>query len=88
MHALATPLVTKADGTKIGKTEGATVWLDPELTCPYAFFQFWLNVDDVDARAWLPLFSERPAEEVDALVQARAPSARRPARPSAPSPRS
>lgn len=67
-HALATPLITKADGTKIGKTEGATLWLDPELTSPYAFFQYWLNIDDVDARAWLPLFSERPAEEVAALI--------------------
>jgi tyrosyl-tRNA synthetase len=67
-HALATPLITTADGTKIGKTEGATVWLDPELTSPYAFFQYWLNVDDVDARAWLPLFSERPPEEIAALV--------------------
>ncbi|TKJ19913.1 tyrosine--tRNA ligase [Blastococcus sp. CCUG 61487] len=67
-HALATPLITKADGTKIGKTEGATVWLDPELTSPYAFFQYWLNIDDVDARAWLPLFSERPADEIAALI--------------------
>jgi tyrosyl-tRNA synthetase len=67
-HALATPLITTADGKKIGKTEGATVWLDPELTSPYAFFQYWLTIDDVDARAWLPLFSERPAEEVAALV--------------------
>ena len=70
VHALGTPLITRADGTKIGKTEGATVWLDPELTSPYAFFQYWLGIDDVDARAWLPLFSERPAEEVTALVQA------------------
>jgi tyrosyl-tRNA synthetase len=67
-HALSTPLITTADGKKIGKTEGATVWLDPELTSPYAFFQYWLNIDDVDARAWLPLFSERPAEEIAALV--------------------
>jgi tyrosyl-tRNA synthetase len=67
-HALATPLITTSDGRKIGKTEGATVWLDPELTSPYAFFQYWLNLDDVDARAWLPLFSERPAEEVEALI--------------------
>jgi tyrosyl-tRNA synthetase len=67
-HALATPLITTSDGKKIGKTEGATVWLDPELTSPYAFFQYWLNIDDVDARAWLPLFSERPADEVEALV--------------------
>jgi tyrosyl-tRNA synthetase len=68
VHALGTPLITTADGKKIGKTEGATVWLDPELTSPYAFFQYWLNIDDVDARAWLPLFSERPADEVAALI--------------------
>jgi tyrosyl-tRNA synthetase len=68
VHALATPLITTSDGKKIGKTEGATVWLDPELTSPYAFFQYWLNIDDVDARNWLPLFSERPAEEVEALI--------------------
>ncbi|MGZ4647805.1 MAG: tyrosine--tRNA ligase, partial [Blastococcus sp.] len=68
VHAIGTPLIVSADGTKIGKTEGATVWLDPELTSPYAFFQYWLNIDDVDARAWLPLFSERPAEEVEALI--------------------
>jgi len=68
VHALGTPLITTADGKKIGKTEGATIWLDPELTTPYAFFQYWLTLDDVDARAWLPLFSERPAEEVAALV--------------------
>jgi tyrosyl-tRNA synthetase len=67
-HALATPLITTSDGRKIGKTEGATVWLDPELTSPYAFFQYWLNIDDVDARGWLPLFSERPPEEVEALI--------------------
>jgi tyrosyl-tRNA synthetase len=68
VHALGTPLITTADGTKIGKTEGATVWLDPDLTSPYAFFQYWLNIDDVDARAWLPLFSERPADELAALL--------------------
>nr|WP_091249908.1 tyrosine--tRNA ligase [Klenkia soli] len=67
-HALATPLLTTADGKKIGKTEGATVWLDPELTSPYAFFQYWLGIDDADARSWAPLFSERPADEIAALV--------------------
>ncbi|MGY1709514.1 tyrosine--tRNA ligase [Geodermatophilus sp. SYSU D00758] len=67
-HALSTPLVTKSDGTKFGKSESGAVWLSPELTSAYAFFQFWLNADDADARAWLPLFSERPAEEVAALV--------------------
>ncbi|MDP5183081.1 tyrosine--tRNA ligase [Blastococcus sp. BMG 814] len=68
VHALSTPLVTKSDGTKFGKSEGGAVWLDPALTSPYAFFQFWLNAEDADARAWLPLYSERPAEEVQALV--------------------
>jgi tyrosyl-tRNA synthetase len=68
VHALATPLVTKSDGTKFGKSEGGAVWLDPTLTSPYAFFQFWLNADDSDARAWLPLYSERPAEELEALI--------------------
>jgi tyrosyl-tRNA synthetase len=68
VHALSTPLVTRSDGTKMGKSEGGSVWLDPSLTSPYAFFQFWLNADDADARTWLPLFSERPAEEVDALI--------------------
>jgi len=68
VHALSTPLVTKSDGTKMGKTESGSVWLDPSLTSPYAFFQFWLNADDADARAWLPLFSERPADELEALI--------------------
>ncbi len=68
VHALSTPLVTKSDGTKMGKSEGGSVWLDPSLTSPYAFFQFWLNADDADARAWLPLFSERPADELEALI--------------------
>jgi tyrosyl-tRNA synthetase len=68
VHALSTPLVTKSDGTKFGKSEGGAVWLDPTLTSPYAFFQFWLNADDSDARAWLPLYSERPAEELEALI--------------------
>ncbi|WP_448639786.1 tyrosine--tRNA ligase [Geodermatophilus sp. URMC 63] len=76
VHALSTQLVTKSDGTKFGKSEGGSVWLDPALTSPYAFFQFWLNADDADARTWLPLFSERPAEEVSAVL---AESAERPA---------
>jgi tyrosyl-tRNA synthetase len=68
VHALSTPLVTKSDGTKFGKSEGGTIWLDPSLTSPYAFFQFWLNADDADARTWLPLFSERPTEDLEALI--------------------
>jgi tyrosyl-tRNA synthetase len=52
VHALSTPLVTKSDGTKFGKTEGGAVWLDPALTSPYAFFQFWLNADDAPFPLW------------------------------------
>ena len=62
-----TPLITKADGTKFGKTEGGTVWLDPELTSPYAFYQFWLNADDRDVAGYLRIFSFRPREEIEAL---------------------
>ena len=69
VHVLSTQLVTKSDGTKMGKTEGGSVWLDPSLTSPYAFFQFWLNADDADARTWLPLFSERPVDEIEALIE-------------------
>ena len=68
MHALATPLVTKADGTKFGKTEGGTVWLDPALTSPYAFYQFWLNAEDADVRQ-LPADLHLPhaASEIEEL---------------------
>lgn len=64
VHALATPLMTKADGTKFGKTEGGAVWLDPELTTPYAFYQFWLNVDDRDVSRYLRILSFRGREEL------------------------
>ena len=59
VHALATPLITKADGTKFGKTESGTVWLDESLTSPYAFSQFWLNADDRDVVKYLKVFSFR-----------------------------
>jgi tyrosyl-tRNA synthetase len=68
VHALATPLVTKADGTKFGKTESGTVWLDPELTSPYAFFQSWINAEDAKVGEYLKLFTFVPVEEIDALV--------------------
>lgn len=55
--ALTCPLVTKADGTKFGKTEGGNVWLDPEKTTPYQFYQFWLNASDADAEKWIKLFT-------------------------------
>ena len=67
VHALTTPLVTKSDGTKFGKTESGTVWLDPTLTSPYAFFQFWLNTEDVLAGTLLRMFSFRPHAEIEAL---------------------
>jgi tyrosyl-tRNA synthetase len=67
VHALTTPLVTKADGTKFGKTETGTIWLDPEMTSPYAFFQFWLNADDRDIPTFLRYYSMRPHDEIDAL---------------------
>ncbi|TSI16200.1 tyrosine--tRNA ligase [Brevibacterium aurantiacum] len=64
VHALATPLITKADGTKFGKTESGTVWLDESLTSPYAFSQFWLNADDRDVVKYLKVFSFRSLEEI------------------------
>ncbi|MFD3481262.1 tyrosine--tRNA ligase [Streptomyces sp. NPDC058695] len=67
VHALATPLITKADGTKFGKTESGTVWLDDELTTPYAFYQFWLNADDRDVSKFLRIFSFRSREEIEDL---------------------
>ncbi|WP_298331347.1 tyrosine--tRNA ligase [Haloactinopolyspora sp.] len=67
VHALATPLITKADGTKFGKTESGTVWLDPELTSPYAFYQFWFNTDDRDVIGYLKVFSFRDRDEIAQL---------------------
>ncbi|GHH88576.1 tyrosine--tRNA ligase [Streptomyces sulfonofaciens] len=67
VHALATPLMTKADGTKFGKTEGGAVWLDPEMTTPYAFYQFWLNVDDRDISAYQRILSFKGRAELEEL---------------------
>ena len=69
VHALATPLLTKADGTKFGKTETGTVWLDPALTSPYAFHQFFLNAEDAMVVAYLKIFSERPQAEIEELAR-------------------
>jgi tyrosyl-tRNA synthetase len=66
-YALTTPLITKADGTKFGKTESGTVWLDPKMTTPYAFYQFWLNTDDRDVAAYLRVFTFREREEIGEL---------------------
>jgi tyrosyl-tRNA synthetase len=68
VHALATPLVTRADGTKFGKTESGTVWLDPELMSPYAFYQFWIQAEDSKVGEYLRLFTFIPVEEIDSLV--------------------
>ncbi len=70
VHALTTPLITKADGTKFGKTESGTVWLDPELTSPYAFYQFWLNTADADVVHYLKVFTFRSREELEELERA------------------
>ncbi len=67
-HALTTPLVTRADGTKFGKTAGGeNYWLDPELTSPYAFYQFWFNADDRDVVKYLKYFSFRSREAIEEL---------------------
>jgi tyrosyl-tRNA synthetase len=67
VHALATPLMTKADGTKFGKTEGGAVWLDPALTSPYAFHQFFLNAEDAKVVEYLKAFTRRSREEIEEL---------------------
>lgn len=68
VYALTCPLVTKADGTKFGKTESGNVWLDPKYTSPYKFYQFWLNVSDEDAGRYIRIFTSLGKEEIDALV--------------------
>jgi tyrosyl-tRNA synthetase len=67
-HALTTPLIKKADGTKFGKSEGGNVWLDAARTSPYAFYQFWLNASDVDAENYIKIFSIKSREEIEALI--------------------
>jgi tyrosyl-tRNA synthetase len=68
VHVLATPLITKSDGTKMGKSEGGAVWLDPELMSPYAFYQFWLNTADDDVVHYLKVFTFRTATEIEQLA--------------------
>ena len=65
--ALTCPLITKADGTKFGKTEGGNVWLDPQKTSPYKFYQFWLNCSDVDTARYIRIFTLLSKEEIEAL---------------------
>ncbi len=66
-HAFATPLITKTDGTKYGKTEGGALWLDPEMMSPYAFYQFWLNVEDEKVGELLRIFTFLDRAEIEAL---------------------
>ena len=68
VHALATPLITKADGTKYGKTEGGAIWLSADLLSPYGFYQFWLNVADAEVPNLLRVFSFRSRDEIGQLV--------------------
>jgi tyrosyl-tRNA synthetase len=67
--ALTCPLITKADGGKFGKTESGNVWLDPKLTTPYKFYQFWLNVSDSDAEKYIKIFTLLSEKEITALVK-------------------
>ena len=69
-HALTVPLLAKSDGSKFGKTAGGSIWLDPEMTSPYAFFQFWLNTDDKDVINFLKIFSFLSHAEIEALEKA------------------
>ena len=66
-HALTVPLLAKSDGSKFGKTAGGSIWLDPEMTSPYAFFQFWLNTDDKDVINFLKIFSFKSHQEISEL---------------------
>ncbi len=70
VHAFATPLLTRADGTKFSASEGAALWLDPALTSPYAFYQFWLNTDDRDVVTYLKVLSFRSRAEIEELEKA------------------
>lgn len=70
VHAIGTPLITNSDGTKFGKSEGNAIWLDPEMTSPYAFYQFWLNTSDADVIARLREFTFLSREEIERLERA------------------
>ena len=67
-YAITCPLITKADGSKFGKTESGNVWLDPEKTSPYEFYQFWLNVSDEDAAKYIKIFTLLSKDEIEELV--------------------
>lgn len=67
-YALTCPLITKADGTKFGKSEGGNIWLDPERTSPYKFYQYWLNTSDVDAEKYIKIFTFLSKDEIEQLI--------------------
>lgn len=68
-YALTCPLITKADGTKFGKTASGNIWLDPEKTSPFKFYQFWLNTSDEDAEKFIKIFTFRDQEEIESLIE-------------------
>jgi tyrosyl-tRNA synthetase len=68
-HALTVPRLTKSDGSKFGKTASGAIWLDPQMTSPYEFFQFWLNCDDADMPKLLKVFSMKEHSEIEALIE-------------------
>jgi len=72
VHLMTNPLITKADGTKFGKSEGGAVWLDPNMLSPYAFYQFWLRVEDVDVVRFLKIFTFLDRDEIERLETATA----------------
>jgi tyrosyl-tRNA synthetase len=76
VYGLTQPLITKADGSKFGKTETGTVWLDPRRTSPYRFYQFWINSDDRDAVRYLKLFTFLSREEIEEKKHLEIPGAR------------
>ena len=69
-YALTCPLINKADGTKFGKTQGGNIWLEPERTSPYKFYQYWLNTSDEDAEKYIKIFTFLSKEEITDLVKA------------------
>jgi tyrosyl-tRNA synthetase len=68
-YAITCPLITKADGTKFGKTEGVNIWLDKNRTSPYKFYQYWLNASDADAENYIKIFTFLTKEKIDALIE-------------------
>ena len=67
-YAITCPLITKADGSKFGKSEGGNVWLDPKRTSPYKFYQYWLNSGDEDSEKYIRIFTFLAKDEIDSLI--------------------